>query len=253
MMKNLPPPRRTEQIIYGIHSVIEALNAGKEIDKVLIQNGAKGDWIPGVRKMLNDREIPLQYLPVDALNRLVKGNHQGIAAFVSPIQYQSIEAVIPWVYESGNAPFILVLDRITDVRNMGAIARTAECCGVNALVIPSRGAAQINSDAIKTSSGALLTLPVVRSMNLKNTLLFMKESGLQLVAATETGTKPLWSIAFRNPTAIIMGSEENGVSPEYLKMCDITAKIPMTGTLASLNVSVAAAMFLYEAVKQRAE
>ncbi|MDP2424451.1 MAG: 23S rRNA (guanosine(2251)-2'-O)-methyltransferase RlmB [Bacteroidales bacterium] len=252
MKKNYPARNRTEQIVYGVHSVTEALNTGKEIEKVLIQNGAKGEWIPSIRKILNDRDIPLQYLPLEAMNRIVKGNHQGIAAFISPVQYQNIESIIPFVYESGQTPLIVVLDRITDVRNMGAIARTAECCGVHALVMPSRGSAQINADAIKTSSGALLTLPVVRSMNLKETLNFMKESGLQLIAATEKGKTPLWQASFKVPTAIIVGSEESGVSPEYLKLCDATALIPLTGSLASLNVSVAAAMFLYEVIRQRA-
>jgi 23S rRNA (guanosine2251-2'-O)-methyltransferase len=251
MMKNYPSRSKTEQIIYGVHSVTEALQAGKEIEKVIMQNNVHGEWVPGIRKALNEREIPIQNLPVEAMNRLVRGNHQGIAAFLSPIQYQSIEAIIPMVYEAGEMPLILVLDRITDVRNMGAIARTAECCGVHAIVVPARGSAQINADAIKTSSGALLNIPVVRSMNLKHTLSYLKDSGLKLIAATEKSNIPLWDFSFAEPLAIILGSEDSGVSPEYLKLCDGIGMIPMQGQLASLNVSVAAGMFLYEITRQR--
>ncbi len=251
MRRNFPTRRRTENVIYGVHSVLEALQSEQEIEKVVLQNSSKGEWIPELRKLVAEREIPLQYLPGEALSRMVKGNHQGVAAFVSPIQYQPIESIIPWVYEQGKTPLVIILDRITDVRNFGAIARTAECSGVDAIVVPSRGSAQINADAIKTSSGALLSLPVARSANLKTTIQFLKDSGLQIVAATEKARSVLWTANLRQPTALIMGSEEDGVSPEYLKICDLQVKIPLSGTLASLNVSVAAAMFLYEALRQR--
>jgi len=251
MRKNFQSRKRAEQIVYGVHSVTEALQAGRDIDKVVIQNNVHGEWLPRIRKILNERDIPAQFLPAEAMNRLIKGNHQGVAAFLSPIQYQLIEDLLPAIYESGAVPLILVLDRITDVRNLGAVARTAECCGVHALIVPARGSAQINSDAIKTSSGALMNIPVVRSMNLKTTLNFLKDSGLQLVAATEKSDTPIWKVNFRNPAAIILGSEETGISPEYLKMCHSHAMIPMQGQLASLNVSVAAGMFLYEATRQR--
>lgn len=251
MKKNYPKRSKAEQVIYGVHSVTEALQAGKDIEKVIIQNNVHGEWVPKIRKTLAELEIPLQALPAEAMNRLVQGNHQGIAAFLSPIQYQAIEAIIPMVYETGVAPLILILDRITDVRNLGAIARTAECCGVHALIVPARGSAQINADAVKTSSGALLNIPVVRSMNLKHTLGFLKESGLKLIAATEKSETALWNFSFTEPLAIILGAEDTGVSPEYLKLCDELGMIPMQGQLASLNVSVAAGMFLYEVVRQR--
>lgn len=254
MMKKNYPRRskgKAEQIIYGVHPVIEALQAGKEIEKVILQNNVYGEWVPRIRKMLTESEIPMQFLPAEAMNRLVQGKHQGIAAFLSPIQYQDIESIIPMIYEAGEVPIILVLDRITDVRNMGAIARTAECFGVHALVVPARGSAQINADAIKTSSGALLNIPVVRSMNLKRTLHFMKESGLKLVAASEKRDKHVWELSFTEPLAVILGSEDGGVSPEYLKSCDAVAMIPLQGQVASLNVSVAAGIFLYEVVRQR--
>ncbi len=250
-MKNNQSYRKQGQIIYGVHSITEALKAGKELEKVIIQQNVHGEWIPGIRKILNMREIPIQFLPAEAMNRLFRGNHQGVAAYLSPIHYQSIEAIIPAVYEAGEWPLILVLDRITDVRNLGAIARTAECCGVHALVIPARGSAQINADAIKTSSGALMNIGVVRSINLKNTLIFLKESGLRIVAATEKSEKFLWQISFTSPLALILGSEEDGISPEYLRFCDEKAMIPIQGQIASLNVSVAAGMFLYEVVSQR--
>lgn len=250
-MKNYPKRPRTEQIVYGVHSVSEAIGAGKDIEKVILQSKVHGEWVPRLRKTLGEMGVPMQVLPAEAMNRIVKGNHQGIAAFLSPIQYQAIESIIPGIYEAGEAPLILVLDRITDVRNMGAIARTAECCGVHALVIPARGSAQINADAIKTSSGALMNLPVVRSMNLKHTLSFLKDSGLKLIAASGQSSSPLWDFSFSEPIALILGSEESGISPEYLKLCDAQAMIPMQGQVASLNVSVAAGMFLYEIIRQR--
>lgn len=250
-MKNPQRPKNPEQIVYGIHAVSEALNTGKEIEKVVVQQQTHGDWLTRLRKTLSEREIPMQYLPADAMNRLVRGNHQGVAAYLSPIQYYAIESIVPAIYESGEVPLILVLDRITDVRNMGAVARTAECCGVHAMVIPARGSAQINADAIKTSSGALLSIPVVRSMNLKQTLVYLKESGLSIIAASEKSNEQLWEQNFDKPLAIIMGSEESGVSPEYLKLCDGSAMIPMFGQVASLNVSVATGMFLYEVIRQR--
>jgi 23S rRNA (guanosine2251-2'-O)-methyltransferase len=251
MKKNYPKRPRTDQVIYGVHAVSEAIEAGKDIEKVIFQNNVHGEWVPRIRKKLSEMNFPMQFVPSEAMNRIVKGNHQGIAAFLSPIQYQAIESIIPGIYEAGEAPLILVLDRITDVRNMGAIARTAECCGVHALVIPARGSAQINADAVKTSSGALMNIPVVRSMNLKHTLSFLKDSGLKIIAATERSEKPLWSFGFSEPTALILGSEEGGISPEYLKLCDGRAMIPMQGQVASLNVSVATGMFLYEVVRQR--
>jgi len=253
MKKNFQSRKRAEQIVYGVHSVTEALQAGKDIEKVIIQNNVHGEWLPRIRKILNERDIPAHFLPPEAMNRLVKGNHQGVAAFLSPLQYQLIEDLLPVIYEAGQVPLVLILDRITDVRNLGAIARTAECCGVHALITPARGSAQINADAIKTSSGALLNIPVVRSMNLKVTLNFLKDSGLRLIAATENSETPIWKINFRNPAAILLGSEETGVSPEYLKICHSQAMIPMQGQLASLNVSVAAGMLLYEVTRQRME
>jgi 23S rRNA (guanosine2251-2'-O)-methyltransferase len=251
MKKQFRQPKSEIKAVYGVHPVMEALQSGVEIEKVFIQQNIHGEWLSGLRKMLNEKEIPVQILPAEGLNRLFRGNHQGIAAFVSPVQYQQIEGVLPMIYESGESPLLLVLDRITDVRNLGAIARTAEAAGVHAIILPARGSAQINADAIKTSSGALLKLPLVRSMNLKNTLVYLRDSGVKLIAATEKSNQPAWKFSFAEPLALLLGSEENGVSPEYLKLCHGSAMIPMHGQLASLNVSVAAGMFLYEVIRQR--
>lgn len=251
MKKNPPVQRATEQMAYGVRAVEEALFSGLEIDKVMLQRNIHGMWVPAMLKLLHDRNIPVQYLPAEAMNRIGKGNHQGVVVYLSAIQYQNIESIIPAVYEAGQLPLLLVLDRITDVRNFGAIARTAEGCGVNALVIPARGSAQINADAIKTSSGALLNIAVSRSLILKNTLFYLKNSGIKIIAASENASQPLWDINLTGPVAILMGSEEDGISDEYLKLCDHKAEIPLSGKVASLNVSVAAGIFLYEAVRQR--
>jgi 23S rRNA (guanosine2251-2'-O)-methyltransferase len=197
------------------------------------------------------KRINYKHVPLEKINRLTRKNHQGVFAFISPIDFHNIEDVIPKLYEEGKNPLVLVLDRITDVRNFGAIARTAECAGVDAIIIPEQNAAAINADAIKTSAGALHTVTVCRTWNLKLALQFMKESGIQLVGCTEKTQDNMYKPNYTPPTAIIMGSEEDGVSPEFLKMCDAKAKIPMSGKIASLNVSVATGVILYEAIRQR--
>ena len=190
-------------------------------------------------------------MPLEKINRLTRKNHQGVFAFISPIDFHNIEDVIPTLFEEGKNPLILVLDRITDVRNFGAIARTAECAGVNAILIPEHNAAAINADAIKTSVGALHKITVCRTWNLKLSLQFLKDSGLQLIACTEKTQDDMYKLDYSPPTAIIVGSEEDGVSAEFLRMCDAKAKIPMIGKIASLNVSVATGVILYEAIRQR--
>ncbi|MFA8451448.1 MAG: 23S rRNA (guanosine(2251)-2'-O)-methyltransferase RlmB [Bacteroidales bacterium] len=242
---------KNTNLIYGIRVVIEAIDSGKEIDKLFIQKGLNNELYAELRESLKQVRIPIQYVPVEKLNRLTRKNHQGVVGFLSEIDYQNIEQLIPMLYEEGKNPLLLVLDQVTDVRNMGAIARTAECAGVNAIVLPSRGSAQINADAIKTSAGALLKLPICRTFNLKTTLQFIKDCGIQLVASTEKTNNLYYDVDFSEPSAIIMGSEENGISPEYLKMCNKRAKIPMSGEIASLNVSVSAGIMIYEAIKQR--
>jgi len=237
--------------IFGIRAIIEAVNAGKTIDKLFIQKGLHNDLFAELWKLVRLKRINYKHVPLEKINRLTRKNHQGVFAFISPIDFHNIEDVVPSLYEQGKNPLILVLDRITDVRNFGAIARTAECAGVDAIIIPEQNAAAINADAIKTSAGALHKITVCRTWNLKLAIQFMKESGIQLVGCTEKTQDMMYKPDYTPPTAIILGSEEDGVSPEFLKMCDARAKIPLAGKIASLNVSVATGVILYEAIRQR--
>lgn len=244
-------PHESNQIIFGIRAVIEAIRSGKEIESLYIQRGLTGGIILELRSLMKENEMAFQLVPVEKLNRLTPKNHQGAVAFVSPITYEKIENVIPAIYERGEVPLILMLDGVTDVRNFGAIARTAECAGVHALIVPAKGSAQINPDAIKTSAGALYKIPVCRHDSLFKTAKFLQESGLQLVACTEKTTDNLYQPDYTVPTAIIMGSEENGISTDLIRISDYLAKIPMFGEIESLNVSVSAGVLLYEAVRQK--
>jgi 23S rRNA (guanosine2251-2'-O)-methyltransferase len=237
--------------IFGIRAIIEAVEAGKTIDKLFIQKGLHNDLFAELWKLVREKRINYKHVPLEKINRLTRKNHQGVFAFISPIDFHNIEDVIPKLYEEGKNPLVLVLDRITDVRNFGAIARTAECAGVDTILIPEQNAAAINADAIKTSAGALHKVTVCRTWNLKLALQFMKESGIQLIGCTEKTQDEMYKPNYTTPTAIIIGSEEDGVSPEFLKMCDARAKIPMNGKIASLNVSVATGVILYEAIRQR--
>ena len=245
------PNTEEKNYIFGIRAIIEAVNAGKTIDKLFIQKGLHNDLFAELWKLVRLKRINYKHVPLEKINRLTRKNHQGVFAFISPIDFHNIEDVVPSLYEQGKNPLILVLDRITDVRNFGAIARTAECAGVDAIIIPEQNAAAINADAIKTSAGALHKITVCRTWNLKLAIQFMKESGIQLVGCTEKTQDNMYKPDYTPPTAIIMGSEEDGVSPEFLKMCDARAKIPMAGKIASLNVSVATGVILYEALRQR--
>jgi len=237
--------------VYGIRPVIEALKAGREVDKVLIQKGLQSEHFALLFALLKKHDIPYQHVPAEKLNRITRKNHQGIIAMMSAITYQPVEEIVQSLFEQGKNPLIVILDRVTDVRNFGAIARTAECAGVDAIVIPFEGSAQINADAMKTSAGALNNIPVSRTKNLSATIDFLKNSGLQIVAATEKAENNYYAVDFRIPTALIMGSEEDGVSPAYLKKADQKVKIPIPGKTDSLNVSVAAGILIYETVKQR--
>ena len=243
--------KKNEQFVFGIRAIIEAIDSGKEIDKVLVDKSVRSELMKELTSLLRRRNIPFQYVPVQAIERHTRKNHQGAVAFISEIVYQDIEQIIPTLYEEGKNPFILILDKITDVRNFGAIARSAECAGVQAIVIPSRGAAQINADAIKTSAGALHKIPVCRVVNLKETIDFLKNSGIQIVAATEKSKEYYYNTDFTSPSAIIMGAEDKGVSPEYLKITNSNVCIPLLGEIESLNVSAATTVMLYEVVKQR--
>ena len=243
--------KEEKNFIFGIRAIIEAVEAGKTIDKLFIQKGLHNDLFAELWKLVRLKRINYKHVPLEKINRLTRKNHQGVFAFISPIDFHNIEDVVPALYEQGKNPLILVLDRITDVRNFGAIARTAECAGVDTILIPEQNAAAINADAIKTSAGALHNITVCRTWNLKLSLQFLKDSGIQLVACTEKTQDNMYKPDYTPPTAIIMGSEEDGVSPEFLKMCDARAKIPMNGKIASLNVSVATGVILYEVIRQR--
>ena len=204
-----------------------------------------------LKSLLKKSNTIYQAVPVEKLNRLTKNNHQGVVCFISEVTYYKIEDIVPQIFEDGKSPLLLILDRITDVRNFGAIARSAECAGADAIIIPSKGAAQINSDAIKTSAGALHGIKVCRENNLKDVIEYLKESGISVIACTEKTDDSIYTADFSLPVAIIMGSEEDGISGEYLKRCDKKVKIPMAGKISSLNVSVATGIILFEVLRQR--
>ncbi|MFC0517847.1 23S rRNA (guanosine(2251)-2'-O)-methyltransferase RlmB [Mucilaginibacter angelicae] len=251
MAFNSRPQRESNQMVFGIRAVVEAIRSGKEIEALFIQRGISGGLILELKELMNEYQLTAQQVPVEKLNRITQKNHQGVIAVISPIVYQKIENIIPEVFEKGETPLILVLDSITDVRNMGAIARTAECAGVHAIVIPAKGSAQINPDAIKTSAGALYKIPVCRHDNFMQTVRFLQESGLQLVCCTEKTQDNIYTPDYTVPTAIVMGSEEDGIRNEIIRISDHLAKIPMFGEIESLNVSVSTGVILYEAVRQR--
>src|SRR3569833_3143570 len=251
MSLNTRPPRDNNQMIFGIRAVIEAIKSGKEIESLYIQRGIGGGLLNELRELLQQYSIVAQQVPIEKLNRITAKNHQGVIAVISPIIYQKIENIIPEIFEKGETPLILVLDGITDVRNMGAIARTAECAGVHAIVIPAKGSAQINADGIKTSAGALYKIPVCRHDNFMQTMRFLQESGLQLVACTEKTKEYIYTPDYTVHTAVIMGSEEDGIRNEIIRIADHLAKIPMFGEIESLNVSVSTGVILYEAIRQR--
>jgi 23S rRNA (guanosine2251-2'-O)-methyltransferase len=247
--QNYTRKERTD-IIYGIHSVIEAIKADRELNKILIQKGIQKEVFNDLRAALTGKHFQLQFVPAQKIDSLTTGNHQGVVAFVTPIEYQSVEALVDKWLEEGQKPTILVLDRITDVRNFGAIARTAECEGVDAILIPSKGSALVSSDAMKASAGALNRIPVCKTDDLKNSLFYLQQSGLRLIACTEKSASPLFQVNLRGAVAIIMGSEENGITQDIINMSDIKAKIPMRGSISSLNVGVATGMVLYEKLRQ---
>lgn len=240
-----------ENLIFGVRAVIEAIHADKAIDKILLQKGLSNELFNQLRTALKGKDIPYQFVPPEKLKRVSTKNHQGVIAYLAEVTYYETEDLLQEVFESGKTPLILILDRITDVRNFGAIARSAECAGVNFIIIPSRGAAQINADAIKTSAGALHRIKVCREDNLKNIIEYLQEYKIQVVACHEKTDKLMYAADFKQATAIIMGSEEDGISNEYLKRSDIAVKIPMIGEIASLNVSVATGIVLFEVIRQR--
>jgi len=240
-----------DEYIYGTRAVIEAISKGRTIEKVFIKTGISNDLIQQLIQLLRETEIAYQYVPIEKINRISRRNHQGVLAIISPIEYTNIEMLLPVLFESGTDPLLLILDQITDVRNFGAIARSAECAGVNAIIIPEKGMARIGADAVKTSAGAIHHIPICKVQNLTRTVQFLQNSGIQIIAATEKAEDLYTKGKFNCPVAIIMGSEEDGISPAILKISDQQLKIPLLGRIESLNVSVSAALMMYEAVRQR--
>lgn len=240
-----------KDIIYGLRPVIEAVESGREIERVFIKTGLKGELSQSLINLLKQHQVPFQFVPLEKLNRISRINHQGVIALISSITYHNLEEIIASLFEKGEVPLLLVLDNITDVRNFGAIARTAECAGVHALVIPSKGGALLGPDALKTSAGALYTIPVCRSANLLESVEYMKNCGIRIAAATEKEGDLYHKADLTGPAALIMGSEEKGISASLLSVSDIRIRIPIMGTIGSLNVSAATSVLLYEFVRQR--
>lgn len=244
---------KKQELICGTHPVAEAIEGGVQIMKLMVRRGLRSENISKILKVSREANIPVQEVPIEKLNRLAGNNHQGIVALISAVEFQPLEEIIPVIYERGETPFILMLDGITDVRNLGAVARSAECCGVHAMVIPEKGAAMPGKDAVKASAGALLRLPVCRVKKMLHCLDFLQKSGVQTVALTEKAEADISGCQLANPTALLMGSEGRGISPELLRKADRLAAIPMKGKIASLNISVAAGIAMYETLRQRRE
>lgn len=242
---------RDKDMIFGIRAVIEAIEAGKDIDKVIVKRDLQGELFRELQDVIRIYDIPMQRVPIERINRITRKNHQGVIAFTSAVTYQKIEDIIPMLYEEGKTPFIVVLDGITDVRNFGAIARTCEVAGVDAIVIPARGSVSVNADAIKTSAGALHSIPVCRENSLKDAINFLKNSGVKIVAASEKAAINYTESGLNVPVAIVMGAEDEGVSNDIIRICDDLVKIPQFGTIQSLNVSVACGVMIYEVIRQR--
>lgn len=239
------------EMIFGVRAVIEAIEAGKDIDKILVKRDIQSDLSKELFTALKGKLIPVQRVPVEKINRITRKNHQGVVAFISAVTYQKTEDIVPTLFEEGKSPLLVMLDGVTDVRNFGAIARTCECAGVDAVIIPAKNSVSVNADAIKTSAGALHKLPVCREQSLLSTIKYLKECGFKIVAATEKGDYDYTKANYKDPVCIIMGAEDTGIPYEHLAQCDEWIKIPLFGSIGSLNVSVAAGILIYEAVKQR--
>ena len=239
-------------LIFGMHPLLEALEAGREIDKILLKRGLRSEEVSRITALARERTIPLQIVPEERLTRLTRKQHHGVIAFISEIEYTPLETLIPMLYEVGRSPFVLLLDGLTDVRNFGAIARTAERAGVDALIIPERGSVTVTADAIKTSAGALHRLPVCRVSSIMSAVSLLQASGLKIVAASEKARDVYTETELRLPLGLVLGAEDEGVSEEVLRRADHIVRIPQVGAIGSLNVSVAAGILIYEIVRQGA-
>lgn len=239
------------EYIFGIRAVMEAIQAGRDIDKVLIKKELRGDLIAELIYMLKLHRIPVKRVPLQTIDRITRKNHQGVVAVLCAVTYHRLDHLVPQLYEEGRLPFVIVLDGITDVRNFGAIARTAECVGADAIVIPEHGSVSVGADAVKTSAGALHHIPVCRSRSASLAVRFLKENGYKIVAVTEKADTNYTAVDYTGPIALVMGAEDIGISADIISMADAKAAIPMFGEIGSLNVSVAAGVMMYEVVRQR--
>lgn len=237
--------------IYGIRAVMEAIEAGKDIDKIFIKKDLQGDLANELMALVRRHRLLALRVPIEKINRITRKNHQGVVAILSAVPYTRVGELVPQLYDEGILPFVIVLDGITDVRNFGAIARTAECCGANALVIPERGSVSAGGDAMKTSAGALNYIQVCRERNLESAVKYLKDNGYQIVGVSEKATINYTTADYSTPVALVMGAEDVGISPEIMRLCDTRVSIPMFGKIGSLNVSVAAGVMMYEVVRQR--
>lgn len=237
--------------IFGIRAVIEAIQNDETIDKIFIQKGLSGQLFQELQHKMKGGDYNISYVPVEKLNRLVKGNHQGIVAKISPVEFADLEMVVEKTLQKSTSPLFLLLDQVDDVRNFGAIIRTAECTGVDGIIIPKKGAAPVTADTVKTSAGAIFKIPLIKVDHIKDAIYYMQASGIRVVAATEKTDELLYAVDLTQPTALVMGNEGKGISDSVLKLVDQKTKLPMQGTIGSLNVSVACGAFLYEVVRQR--
>ena len=240
-----------EHLIFGIRAIIEAIQSGKEVDKVFVQKEISGELMKDLMKVMKRANINFSYVPVEKLNRLTPNNHQGAVASISPIGFIDLEDLVESALASAEKPLFLILDQISDARNFGAIIRTAECTGVHGIIVQKAGSAPVNGDTVKTSAGAVFNVPICKVEHIKDAIFYLQGSGIKTVAATEKTDQNIYDVSLNEPVAIIMGSEDRGINPSVLKIVDEKAKLPMFGSIGSLNVSVACGAFLYEAVRQR--
>ena len=237
-------------LIFGIHPLIEALEAGREIDKILLKRGLRSSEVSHIMDVAKERTIPVQIVPEERLTRLTRKQHQGVIAFISEIEYTQLDQLIPMLYEEGRSPFVVLLDGLTDVRNFGAIARTAECAGVDAIIIPERGSVSVTADAVKTSAGALHRIPVCRVSSIQAAVTLLQENGIQIVAGSEKAADIYTESELSLPLGLVLGAEDHGVSQGVLRRADKIVRIPQVGAIGSLNVSVAGGILIYEVVRQ---
>ena len=250
-MQTKTQSKEFKDLIFGIHPVLEAIESGQEVNKILILRSEQNENLSKIVRQARQKNIIVQRVPQEKLNRVTRKNHQGVIAFLSPITYDILDEILPRLFEEGKNPLIIVLDGVTDVRNMGAICRSAECMGAHAIVLPSKGGALINSDAVKTSAGAVFNLSICKVDELKDALNLIKQSGLQIIACTEKGDRTLSEGQFSNPTAVLLGAEDTGIKHQLIKLADQQLRIPMSGKTLSLNVAVSAGVVLYECSRQR--